>query len=124
MVKIPSELEKTFDLQLRAVDFPEPKREYRFHKIRKFLFDFAWPIMKIAVEIEGGTYGFKNQKTGRFVRSGRHSRGIGFHNDCIKYNLAAIDGWIVIRGDSKMVKSGELLSHLEDMFESWKTGLS
>lgn len=126
MVKIiqtPSELEETFALQLRAIKLPVPEREYRFHKTRKFLFDFAWPRMKIAVEVEGGTYGFKNPKTGRFVRSGRHSRGDGFYNDCVKYNLAAIDGWTVLRGDSKMVNNGELLKHLEEMIIAWKMGL-
>lgn len=63
-----------------------PLREYRFHPTRKWLMDFAWPRQRVAVEIEGGTYS-----------NGRHTRGSGFAEDCMKYNAAALLGWTVLR---------------------------
>jgi len=30
-----------------------PKTQYRFHPTRKYRFDFAWPTIKIAVEVQG-----------------------------------------------------------------------
>lgn len=100
--RIMTNLEATFYQQVRAVGLPEPEKEFRFHHIRKFRFDFAWVDFKVAVEVDGGTWS-----------GGRHVKGTGFHNDCIKMNLAAVEGWLVLRGDNKMVKSGELLKSLE-----------
>ena len=62
------------------------KTEYKFYPTRKWKFDYAIPLLKIAIEIEGGVY----------IR-GRHNRVIGFINDMEKYNRATIEGWKVIR---------------------------
>ena len=93
-----SHLEFLFAFQLHQAGAPEPEKEYRFHKERRFRFDFCWPSpsLKLAVEIEGGTF-----------KKSRHTSGTGFHNDCEKYNLAALDGWTVLRFDSVMVNNGE-----------------
>lgn len=53
---------------------------------RLFRFDFAIPNMKIAIEFEGGT----------FTR-GAHNRGDIYFSDCQKYNLAASQGWRILR---------------------------
>jgi len=98
-----SDLEEIFALHVRASRLPVPEREYRFHPARRWRLDFSWPIHKVAVEIDGGTWGKK----------GRHTQGAGFKADCEKLNEAAILGWMVIRGDSKMVKDGSLLSFVE-----------
>ena len=79
--------------------------EYRFHDTRRWRFDYAWPERKIALEVEGGTW-----------KGGRHTSGKGYRNDCIKYNTAAADGWIVIRATSDMVKDGTALEHLTMAF--------
>ena len=60
--------------------------EHRFHAIRKWRTDFAWPGVLVAVEVEGGAFS-----------GGRHTRGAGFVKDCEKYNTAALMGWIVLR---------------------------
>ena len=64
----------------------KPEVEYRFHPIRKWRFDFAYPQEKIAIECEGAVW-----------NRGRHTRGGGFINDCEKYNEATIMGWRVLR---------------------------
>ena len=99
-----------FLAQLQERGFPDPEEEYKFLRDRRFRFDFAWPLTNIAVEIEGGT----------FVQ-GRHVTGAGFSKDCVKYNLAARDGWRVYRFTTQMVKSGEGISFLED---AWPLRLS
>ena len=96
------DLEATFAIQVHALRLPEPQREYQFHPKRRWKFDFAWPQLMIAVEIEGGTY------TG-----GRHVRPEGFRKDCEKYNAAALMGWMVLRGDVKMVKNNVLLDTVQ-----------
>ncbi len=62
------------------------KKEYRFNDKRKFKFDFCLPTQKIGIEYEG----LHSDKS-------RHTQINGYSNDVIKYNLALIDGWRVLR---------------------------
>jgi len=94
-----SHLEETFYRHLLELNLPTPEREFRFDFYRKWRFDFAWPEIKLAVEIDGGLY-----------QMGRHQRPAGFRNDIEKLNAATLAGWRVLRGDAKMVNSGELVS--------------
>ena len=66
--------------------------EYKFHPTRKWRFDFALPLHKIAVEVEGASWS-----------GGRHTRGAGFAADCEKYSIAATLGWRVIRATTEQV---------------------
>ena len=70
-----------------------PETEYQFHNKRKWRFDFAFPEEKVAVEIEGGTFG----------RKSRHTTGTGYAADCEKYNTATLNGWRVFRFTGKMI---------------------
>jgi very-short-patch-repair endonuclease len=87
-------LEAAFDTFLRLVlpDLAEPVREYQFYADRLWRFDRAWPEERVAVEMEGGTYG-----------QGRHVRPAGFEDDCWKYNTAAALGWAVLRFTGRML---------------------
>ena len=91
-----SALEISLAWQLKHFGVAEPVEQYRFHPTRKWAFDFAWPDVKLAVEVEGGTWS-----------NGRHTRGSGFEEDCEKYNAAALDGWLVFRFTGGMVNSGQ-----------------
>ncbi len=79
--------------------------EHRFRKGRNWRFDYAWPGIKVALEVEGGVY------TG-----GRHVRGQGYENDCRKYSEAAILGWRVIRVTTGMVDRGEAIDLVKRAF--------
>lgn len=79
--------------QIKRAGLPEPVREYRFSPPRRWRFDFAWPDLMIALEVEGGTWA-----------NGRHNRGSGYRKDCEKYNTAALMGWKVLRVTGDMVK--------------------
>lgn len=61
--------------------------EYKFSK-RKFRFDIAILSYKIGIEYEGLV------ATGK---KGGHQTKSGFTKNCTKYNLAGIEGWIVLR---------------------------
>ena len=98
-----SQLEDTLAFHIKVARLPEPVREHRFHPSRKWRFDFAWPLHKIAVECEGATW-----------TNGRHVQGAGFEKDCIKYNQAALDGWTVLRFTSGMINSGNAINQIED----------
>lgn len=97
-----SELERLLTEQLIVIDLPEPEREYRFHPTRRWRFDLAWPDVRLAVEVEGGTWS-----------GGRHTRGTGFEADCEKYNEATLSGWRVLRVTGSMIESGRAMALVE-----------
>lgn len=93
-----SSLERLFRIQLNANNIEGFVQEKIFHLTRRWRFDFAWPEIKLAVEIQGGTWS-----------KGRHARGSGIKGDCEKYSQAAILGWRIIFATSEHVRSGEAL---------------
>ena len=85
-----------------AQRWPGLEREYKFHPVRKFRFDFAWPEHDLALEIEGGVW-----------KKGRHNRPLGFIKDMEKYNEAVILGWRILRVTPEMLKNGVAMQLLE-----------
>jgi very-short-patch-repair endonuclease len=69
----------------KSLKLPLPIHEYRFCE-RRWRIDFAWPNIKLAVEIEGGAW-----------TRGRHTRGKGFVGDMEKYNRLTEEGWYLLR---------------------------
>ena len=97
-----SSLEKLLISHMVALKLPEYQAEYRFDAFRRWRFDFAWPDLKLAVEVEGGTWA-----------GGRHTTGSGFEKDCEKYNSAAAQGWTVLRYTGGLIKSGAAIQQIE-----------
>lgn len=62
------------------------EKEYKFCKARRFRADYAIPEWRLLLEIEGGAF-----------NRGRHFRGTGAIKDMEKYNLAAVEGWQLLR---------------------------
>ena len=75
-----------FSAYMAECGLPRPVVEYRFHSRRKWRFDFAWPLPRVALEVEGGVW-----------IGGRHNRAAGFLGDIEKYNAAALLGWRILR---------------------------
>jgi hypothetical protein len=71
---------------LRRERLPLPVPEYRFAPPRRWRTDYAWPLAKLALEVEGGVW-----------TNGRHTRGTGFLKDIAKYNELAARGWRLLR---------------------------
>ena len=97
-----SHLEKLLLIHMRSLKCEMPVAEYRFHPVRRWRFDFAYPSQKLAIEVEGGTW-----------TNGRHSRAKGFESDCEKYNTAQMMGWTVLRFTGDMIKRGEAIQSIE-----------
>ena len=101
-----SELENHLATRLRQMlPSVEWEREYRFHPVRRWRFDFADTSQKIAIECEGGTWS-----------KGRHTRGSGFEKDCEKYNTAQAMGWAVYRFTSSMILDDRAILFLMDVY--------
>lgn len=78
-----------------AVSWPRPEPEHRFHPIRRWRFDFAFPAAKVAVEVDGGQW---------TARGGRHATD----SDREKLNQAAAMGWRVLRFSPDMLRKDPL----------------
>ena len=89
-----SDLERILEGQLRILRVPKPVTEHRFHPVRGWRFDFAWPAELLAVEVEGIT-----------AQGGRHQTASGFRKDCEKYNAAALLGWRLLRYVDQQIRS-------------------
>ena len=88
-----SDGERALETQLRQLGIDGWVRELRFDEARMWRFDFAWPELDIAIEVEGGQW------------IGGHG-GTRFDADCEKYAEAAIRGWTVVRVSTDMVTNG------------------
>ena len=60
--------------------------EFYFDPTRKWRFDFAWPVSRLALEVQGGIW-----------INGGHSRGSGMERDFEKENAAICLGWRVMK---------------------------
>jgi very-short-patch-repair endonuclease len=105
---MPSELERAFSTLLKQHKIPPPEAEYPLlaNIGRKHRADFAWPKFKVAVEVEGGAF-----------IGGRHVQGGGFEKDIEKYNLCALQGWIVLRATRAHIASGQAMEWLKQALE-------
>ena len=86
----------------RALKLAEPEAEYRFHPVRKWRFDYAWPAQKLALEVQGAIF-----------INGRHTRGAALLKEHEKLNTAAALGWRVLFVTPKQVANGEAMQFVE-----------
>jgi len=100
MAKV-SLLESRMAAQICSARLTGAEPEFRFHPVRRWRFDFAFPASMVALECEGGTFS-----------GGRHTRGAGYEADAEKYSEAAVLGWIVIRATGNMIADGRALDLL------------
>ena len=96
-----SKLEDLFEFQCKALGVPSAEREYRFNESRRWRADFAWPELKLIVEIHGGTW-----------TNGRHNRARGLANDLEKSNAAQLGGWLYLAYTGDDVKSGKAVNEV------------
>ena len=54
-------------VEIQLSHMPGYNKEFSFHPERRWRFDYAWPALKVALEIHGGVF-----------TNGRHTRGKGF----------------------------------------------
>jgi very-short-patch-repair endonuclease len=78
-------------------------KEYKFHPVRRWRFDYAIPEYKIALEVEGGVWS-----------GGRHISPKGFLGDMEKYNTATLMGWRLFRTTPDNLMTSETLNLLKN----------
>lgn len=107
-----SKPEEQLALQLKAVHI-EFTREYRPWKDRRYRFDFCIHpyefanVTFILIEVQGGIW------MPKFGKKSGHTTGVGINNNCEKYCLAAIDGYLVMPVTPDQIKSGKALQWIE-----------
>ena len=102
-----SALEEVLAFQIKAKRLPPPDREYPAIPGRRFRFDFAWPIEKLLVEVQGGTW----------IKGG-HSTGVGIARDCEKGCIAVVQGWRVLHVTRDQIEAGKAIRWIEDILRS------
>ena len=120
-----SKLEDDLYRQMWITGLPVPEREYRFGAaaaggpgkglrarlleagLKDWRFDFAWPNLMLAVEVEGGAW-----------VGGRHTRGKGFLEDLRKYQEAQTMGWTIYRTAGELIKSGEAVETVRQLIQA------
>ena len=78
--------ERLFVAALDRLKLPRPVPEFRFHPVRMWRLDYAWPEAKLGLEVEGGVW-----------TMGKHGRGSGIVKDMEKSNALACLGWRLLR---------------------------
>lgn len=96
-----SKLEEQLAFQLKACKF-QFTREFRFDPNRRWRADFFLPPY-ILVEVEGGIW----------MPKGGHTSGVGYENNCEKYNAAVIQGYLLLRFTGKHIRSGEAIDTIK-----------
>ncbi len=97
----------------KVYGIPEPAAEYRFHPKRRWRFDWAWPIPKIAVEVDGGLF---------IPGGGRHNRPVTMIKDNEKFNNAALLGWRVLKFTPQQFRNGEAAEFIKEFFFQFEAG--
>jgi len=104
--------EEAFLFWCKALKLPIPVRNFRFHTTRKFEIDWAWPALKIGVEIQGGIW-----------VGGAHARPMNIARDMTKHNLLLDAGWRVWHYTPKEVMDGVAIEHIDKILRAADTSI-
>jgi very-short-patch-repair endonuclease len=86
-----------FEFCCLSVNLKGVIKEYRFHQQRRWRIDYAFPEIKLAIEIEGGIW-----------IKGRHINPMGFKKDMEKYNALVEFGWYLLRYEPKKIDYSQI----------------
>ncbi len=100
--------EKHFERDLKAMKIEGWTTQFKFHETRKWMFDFAFVDLKLAIEIDGGIW---NEKGG-------HTTGVGYESDRKKDEAA------LLACTPSMVKAGDAIRTTEILVKMKSAKLS
>jgi very-short-patch-repair endonuclease len=86
---------------LHQAGLPEPVRQFRYMPGRKLTADFAYPHVRLLIEVQGGSWG------------AGHSRADRYAEDRVKVAEAQMAGWVVIEVTPVMIGDGRALDLIE-----------
>jgi very-short-patch-repair endonuclease len=94
--------DRIFLAALAQAGIPAPVAEYKFHPIRKWRMDFAWPEHKVFLEVDGGLW-----------VGGRHTRAPAMLKTWEKENTATTLGWRILRCQPRDVNKQETINLIQ-----------
>lgn len=105
--------EDVFDFDLRRFGLPKFERYVQFARAvgRKFEADFLNREHMLIVEVEGLVV--RRLPGGELVVGGRHASIGGFKEDCVKYAIAAMLGYTVLRFEQSQVADGTAIDYTQ-----------
>lgn len=101
-----SELEMILANRISAAGLPHPEVQFRFCPTRKWRADFAYPLARLLIEVQGGIWS-----------GGRHARGSGVAAEAEKFSTAAALGYRVLPVTRDMVESGQAVELIRRALE-------
>ena len=101
-----STLERQAWILLVGEGIAQPTCEFKFHPERQWRLDFAWPLEKVGLEIEGGIWVL-----------GRHNRPAAFTKDCEKYSVATTMGWRILRATADQLNRNDVVHWVKTTLE-------
>jgi very-short-patch-repair endonuclease len=101
-----SAIEATFALQLRADRVRPHVRNLVYLPPRKFELDFAWPELRLGVEVQGMAHRVKER----------------FRADIEKRALALLAGWTVLEVDGASIRNGRAIEWLKQLLATHPNG--
>lgn len=96
-----SEIEEMLALHIRAEKLPVPEREAVLIEGRNWRCDFAWPLHRVVVEVEGEVHRIKTR----------------FHADIEKHAALLLAGWTLLRVDGRMIRAGIAVLWIAQLLE-------
>ena len=94
--KKPSEIEELFAAQIAEAGLPAPQREAAYLIGHRHRLDFAWPALKIGVEVQGMVHRIKGR----------------FEADIEKRALGLLQGWRVLEVSGAAIRDGRAIKWL------------
>jgi very-short-patch-repair endonuclease len=82
------------------------EREVTFAKPRRWRFDFVIRSLRLAIEVEGGSW-----------VGGGHVSGSGYARNCDKYNSAVLLGWRLLRFTTEQIRGDDAISTIARAFD-------
>lgn len=98
--------EKVFLLLIKEAGLPEPQMEVKMVDKRRFRIDYAWPDIKLGVEIQGGVY-----------TRGAHGSIYGILSGYTKANIAACNGWRLLYYTPQQMTSNETINQIREAYQ-------
>ena len=101
LTKPPSALHIRMRQQIEKAGLIPPTEEYFHIKGRDFRLDFAWPYLKIGVEVQGMAHRIKSK----------------FNADIEKRALALLDGWRILEVNGDSIRNERSIEWLKQLME-------
>jgi len=96
-----SAIEEQMAQQIALCKLPEPVRQFRWYPARRWKLDFAWPKIKLAVEVQGNIHRIKQRFKDFFER----------------HYALTFAGWKVLYVGGDDVRSGRAVAWLEQLLQ-------